>query len=71
MTFMTANERAGRDWDSLQFRAIFAICLPACFFAAASRRLSLNFWQTASSRRPLIAEVWEAARTTARFALAG
>ena len=71
MTFMTANERAGRDWDSLQFRAIFAICLPACFFAAVSHRLSPNYWQDASSRRPLLAEAWEAAGTTARFALAG
>lgn len=71
MTFMTATERAGRDWDSLQFRAIFAICLPACVFAAASRRLSPDFWRNASSRRPFFAEAWKAAGTTARFALAG
>ena len=71
MTTMTANERAGRDWDSLQFRAIFAICLPACFFAAATRRLSPNFWQNAAVRRPLLAEACKAAGTTARFALAG
>ena len=71
MTFMTANERAARDWDSLQFRVIFATCLPACFFAAASRRLRPNFWQNASSRRRLFAEAGQAAGTTARFALAG
>lgn len=71
MTFMTANDRAGRDWDSLQFRAIFAICYPACLFAAASRRLRPNFWQNASSRRRLFAEAGQAAGTTARFALAG
>ena len=71
MTFMTANDRVARDWDSLQFRAIFAVCYPACFFAAASRRLSPNFWQSASSPRRLFAESREAAGTIARFALAG
>ena len=71
MTTMTANERAGRDWDSVQFHAIFVICYPACFFAAASRRLSPDFWQNASSRRRLFTEAREAAGTTARFALAG
>ena len=71
MTFMTANDRVTRDWDSLQFRAIFAVCYPACFFAAASRRLSPNFWQNASSPRRLFAEAREAAGTIARFALAG
>ena len=71
MTFMTVNERAGRDWDSLQFRAIFAICYPTCLFAAVLRRLSPKFWQNASSRRPLFVEAHDAAGTTARFALAG
>ena len=71
MTFMNATDRAGRDWDSLQFRAIFAICLPACVCAAASRRLTPNFWQGASVRRPMLVEAWKAAGTTARFALAG
>ncbi len=71
MTFMTANERAARDWDSLQFRVIFATCLPGCFFTAAARRLSPTFWQDASSRRPIFAEAREAAGTIARFALAG
>ena len=68
----TALGRGDRDWDGLQFRAIFAICLPACLFAAASRRLTPAFWRAAlGGRQGLLTEAWEAAGTTARFALAG
>ena len=71
MTFMTGTERSVRDWDSLQFRAIFAICLPASLCAAATRRLSPNFWQAHADRRSIFGEAREAAGTIARFALAG
>lgn len=68
MTFMT--DRDARDWDSLQFRTIFAALLPACLCAAALRRLRPAFWQ-GGSRRSLLAEARESAGTGARLALAG
>ena len=71
MTFMNGTDRAGRGWDSLQFRAIFAICLPACFCSAVSGRLNPNFWRKEAGRRSIFAEACEAAGTTARLALAG
>ena len=65
-----APAAAGRDWDSVQFRAIFLLCLPAHLLAAAAARLSPGFWSGAA-HPSLFAQAWEASGTTARIALSG
>ena len=69
MTFMNGTERSIRDWDSLQFRAIFAICWPACLCVALIDRLQTKVQRR--SHRSLLAEARDAAGTIARYALAG
>lgn len=60
----------GRNWDTLQFRLIFATVFVFHFAAAAIARLTPGHWR-AGPHRSIFAEACEGAGTTAQMAFAG
>ncbi len=79
MTARTATSRSlamandsGRNWDSLQFRFIFALSFGFYLATAIAARFTPHFWQNAASKhRSIFAEAREAAGTTAQIAFYG
>ncbi len=61
----------GQNWDSLQFKLIFSLCLAFYLTAAVLARLDPRSWRRARLRRSAFAEAWEASGTTARIAFSG
>lgn len=62
---------AERNWDGLQFRAIFALVFPVYLLVATGARLAPSHWRGRSSHRSIFSEATSAAGTTARMAFAG
>lgn len=71
MSARSHAESLDRNWDSLQFRLIFALSFAVYLFAALGARLKPAFWRGAASHRSIFAEAWEASGTTAQLAFAG
>ena len=66
----------GPNWDSLQFKLIFSLCLAfyVAFYLAAAMlgRLDPRSWRRATTpRRSALVAAWEASGTTARLAFSG
>ena len=67
-----ASPYAERNWDSLQFRFIFALSFVFHLAAAAGSRLSPSYWAGAPAfRRSILGQAIEAAGTTAQIAFYG
>ncbi len=63
---------AERNWDSLQFRFIFAFSFVFHLMAAAGSRLTPSYWAGDSVvRRSILGQAAEAAGTTAQIAFYG
>ncbi len=62
---------APHDWDSLQYRVIFALSFLIYLAAGTGRRLTPGFWRDAAANKSLFTEAWEASGTTARIAFSG
>ncbi len=60
-----------RNWDGVQFRAIFALVFPVYLVAAVGARFAPSHWRKRSSHRSIFSEATQAAGTTARMAFAG
>ena len=66
-----ASPTLAPDWDGLQFKLIFALCLGFYLCAALALRLDPRFWRRPAPRRSAFVEAWEASGTTARIAFCG
>ena len=62
---------SAHHWEELQFRVIYAICVPISFAATAANRLARRRDRHGAPQRSIFAEAIEAAGTTARMAFAG
>ena len=68
---LASSPEAGRNWDSLQFRFIFALSFLFYLVTAIAARFTPHFWRAAATHRSIFAEANEAAGTTARIAFYG
>ena len=76
MTSRTMNARslasiASRDWDSLQFRFIFALSFAFYFVTSIAARFTPQFWRDGTAHRSILGDAIEAAGTTAQIAFHG
>ena len=71
MTAQTSVAVPERDWDSLQFRLIFALSFVVYLVAAVWARLTPGYWRHAATHRSMFVEAWEASGTTAQIAFSG
>ena len=60
-----------RNWDSLQFRTIFALSFVVYFAVALVTRLSPSYWRADVPHRSVFADACTGAGTTAQMAFAG
>ena len=72
MTGRTVATEPARNWDSLQFRFIYALSFVFYLVTAIAARFTPHFWRNAGSKhRSIFAEANEAAGNTARIAFYG
>ena len=62
---------ADRDWDSLQFRFIFALSFLFYLVTAIAVRFTPRFWREANASRSILGDAVEAAGTMAQIAFHG
>ena len=60
-----------RDWDSLQFRFIFALSFLFYLVTAVALRFTPQFWREAAAHRSILGDAIEAAGTMAQIAFHG
>lgn len=58
-------------WDSLQFKAIFAVSFAIYLVIALCARLAPSFWRADAPHRSILADACAGAGTTAQMAFAG
>ena len=62
---------AERGWDSLQFRAIFALSFAIYIVIAILARMMPTYWRGDTPHRSIFADACAGAGTTAQMAFAG
>ena len=60
-----------RDWDSVQFKTIFAFCFAIYLPIAIAARLFPAYWRSEAPHRSVFADAFAGAGTTAQLAFWG